>query len=1040
MKKRVFKKLMTLLLVLLMLIINMNNNCSTTVQAASNTKNISAQYLNSTKKVLHLGSKDQNLFAFKINKSKKDKKSKYSWGINKEKGTPDAITINKKTGKVTAKKVGSAYIYCKIKKADGSTIKPEASVTVRNDITEVGIKNVVNQQIVSSGTELKVSYEVIGTEAGAKAAFSGFVRWDLQNDTAASTVTDDGIVKSTKAGSFQIRAVCFSSNSEYKAWLKKKSSDKKYITASSQWYTINVEEKVNEAVVKTQTQLDDALSNKDVTLITISTNEAIKFDISQGDYSTKSIFVNAPNADMDNKGTFKRIVVQAIKDSTWIEYADGNIIYLDDSVASIVIDKDSVVKEIIIDRSDSTMNIIADGNVEKITVLQPSLVNLSGKSKNIEVTVEDTAADSNLSSSIPLKLNLNADTTVDLKEGAEGTTLNKSDKAVEVSVKNDTKGEVQISTNNVAEYVVKAGESAVITDDGKTSSTVEQTPTVEPTNVPTNSQQGGSTYYPPIVTPENNAPVANDDGISTQEDTSVLIPVLDNDTDIDSDTLEISDFTQGENGSVVKEGKSLIYTPKPNYHGSDSFKYTISDGKGKTSSADVNITITAVNDSPVANDDYPSVYKNCSESSLFVLLNDTDVDGDDLSVIKWTAPSHGTVDIESDDMIYTPEKNYSGPDSFNYTISDGNGGEDSASVNIQVYPVEKSIDVTGTINQPVTIDVPQITSLTLKRCDERSYNGGTVDIVDNKIVYTPPQDYVSLDGDRDGFNCILDYNNTEIGLIIDVTVNPVDGNNAAVAIDDAISTPEDTSVLIPVLDNDTDIDSDILEIGVFTQGENGSVVKEGKSLIYTPKPDWNGTDYFYYTARDGKGAPSQAKVVVTVTAVNDSPVANDDYFEVYKNSRNNTLPVISNDTDIDGDEISLIRCEVSHGTMNIVNDYIQFTPEQDYSGLVTVNYKISDYNGGESTASVTIMVYPVQGSIFVTCTMNQSLTIDLQDYTSLILKGCDNTSSKGGTLQIDDNKIVYTPLQGYSGQYDDFNCFLDYNDKEIKVLFHVAVH
>ena len=125
----------------------------------------------------------------------------------------------------------------------------------------------------------------------------------------------------------------------------------------------------------------------------------------------------------------------------------------------------------------------------------------------------------------------------------------------------------------------------------------------------------------------NDPPVAVDDAISTNEDTAVTISVLANDTDADGDTLTVASVTQGSHGAVVNNGSNVRYTPSANFHGSDSFTYTISDGHGGTDTATVIVTIGSVNDPPVAVDDAISTNEDTAVT-ISVLANDTDADGD----------------------------------------------------------------------------------------------------------------------------------------------------------------------------------------------------------------------------------------------------------------------------------------------------------------------------------------------------------------------------------------------------------------------------
>ena len=162
--------------------------------------------------------------------------------------------------------------------------------------------------------------------------------------------------------------------------------------------------------------------------------------------------------------------------------------------------------------------------------------------------------------------------------------------------------------------------------------------------------------------------------------------MLANDTDIDGDTLSVT-AAAASNGTVsIKPDGSLDYSPNANFNGTDTISYTISDGNGGSDTATVIVTVNPVNDAPVAVNDAASVNEDASVS-IDVLANDTDIDGGTLSVTA-AAASNGTVSIKPDGSLdYSPNANFNGTDTISYTISDGNGGSDTATVIVTVNPV-----------------------------------------------------------------------------------------------------------------------------------------------------------------------------------------------------------------------------------------------------------------------------------------------------------------------------------------------------------------
>lgn len=193
---------------------------------------------------------------------------------------------------------------------------------------------------------------------------------------------------------------------------------------------------------------------------------------------------------------------------------------------------------------------------------------------------------------------------------------------------------------------------------------------------------------------QGNAPVAVDDTATVAEDSEASVAVLSNDSDADGDTLTIESFTQGTNGSVVISGSNLVYTPSANFNGSDSFTYTINDGTGLTDTATVSVTVTAVNDNPVANDDSATTEEDVAVT-INLVANDTDIDGDSLSIESVGTASNGSVVNNGNGTVtYTPNAGFFGSDSFTYVVSDGSA-TDTATVRVTVTEVTTSEQVIG---------------------------------------------------------------------------------------------------------------------------------------------------------------------------------------------------------------------------------------------------------------------------------------------------------------------------------------------------------
>ena len=192
----------------------------------------------------------------------------------------------------------------------------------------------------------------------------------------------------------------------------------------------------------------------------------------------------------------------------------------------------------------------------------------------------------------------------------------------------------------------------------------------------------------------NNAPDARNDSAMTDEGQSVKINVLGNDSDPDGDTIRVSSLEDADNGSVkLNSDGTVTYTPDAGFVGKDSFEYHISDGNGGTDTASVHVQVKDVNEAPIAKDD-SAMTDEGQAVKINVLGNDSDPDGDAINVSSLEDAGNGSVSLNNDGTVtYTPDAGFVGKDSFEYHISDGNGGIDTASVHIDVkeVPDEKNL-------------------------------------------------------------------------------------------------------------------------------------------------------------------------------------------------------------------------------------------------------------------------------------------------------------------------------------------------------------
>ena len=199
-----------------------------------------------------------------------------------------------------------------------------------------------------------------------------------------------------------------------------------------------------------------------------------------------------------------------------------------------------------------------------------------------------------------------------------------------------------------------------------------------------------------VILPPNSGPDANDDVAEVEEDGSVDIAVLANDTDPDADPLTVTSATADHGTVTINPDGTITYDPDENYNGPDEITYTVDDGNGGTDSAKVAVNVTPVNDDPVANDD---VATTAFETAVDItpLLNDTDVEGDTLSILGTPTSDDGSVSVAPDGTVtFTPNTDFEGVAEIEYTVSDGNGGTDTGTIFVTVEDNPRDGIVQGT--------------------------------------------------------------------------------------------------------------------------------------------------------------------------------------------------------------------------------------------------------------------------------------------------------------------------------------------------------
>ncbi|HHF2975268.1 TPA: tandem-95 repeat protein [Vibrio diabolicus] len=472
------------------------------------------------------------------------------------------------------------------------------------------------------------------------------------------------------------------------------------------------------------------------------------------------------------------------------------------------------------------------------------------------------------------------------------------------------------------------------------------------------------------------APVADivADKATVVEDTATIIKVLDNDTFEGDDKVVSLDTNNGPaNGTVsANPDGSVTYTPNDNYHGTDSFTYIVTSG-GVSESTTVNVDVTPVNDAPMAKDDTATTQEDTAVT-IDVLPNDTDVDGDKLSIESASVPKEqGTVEVVNGKLVFTPAENFNGDAEITYTITDG-VLIDQAKVTVTVNPV----------NDAPTIKVDAVESITEDAVSTDTVVA-TLEVADSDT--SEDQLTVSLENNSNGYFVLVGnevkltqagvdaVNNDELNLKdLTISASVSDGVNPTVSDSDSliVNRVNDAPIVENVIADQVlseDFDAYTIDLNEvfkdtdsslnFSVSGNSNVLVSIENGIATVSPtaDWNGSETLTFTATDPSGESISQTVNFTVAPVADIVA---DKATVVEDTPT-IIKVLGNDT-FEGDDkvVSLdTNNGPANGTVSVNPDgSVTYTPNDNYHGEDTFTYIVTSGGVSESTI-VKVDVTPV---------------------------------------------------------------------------------
>ena len=510
----------------------------------------------------------------------------------------------------------------------------------------------------------------------------------------------------------------------------------------------------------------------------------------------------------------------------------------------------------------------------------------------------------------------------------------------------------------------------------------------------------------------NDEPVASDSAITATAGASVAFLLEAADVDHTEAELSYTIVVPPSYGSYIQSGSFISYFPFANHPGTDTIDFTVQDDEGAVSNTGrVSVTVVEPNSNP--NAEGTSLYTD-EDNLVTVELNASDPDGDFLLFEVVTEPASGTVGFVGNYVTYTPDPDFNGEDSFTYWVEDPAGAHSvPATVTVNVTAVN---DAPRILNTDLTVDEDGFVSLELDTILydvdgpslvytlESPVTHGVISITETSLSYRPDPDYYGSD------SLVLSVTDGEYttSSVVEWTVNPV--NDAPRIVDFIGALDEDSSIDFTLLVNEVDNESVTI---VVSEPVNGVLVETGLgSYSYTPNPNFFGSELLTFVASDGTLDSEIGQISLTISAVDDPPVVTDGETntdeEVLVSFHLTTLA-----SDIDSNELTYsISVEPNYGQVNLINNVVYYTPNQDFSGVDRLTYSVTDGTSTES-ATVSFIVAPINDAPVAESVVVNLLEDEVLE-TSLPAVDVDGDSL---TVEILEVPVLGTFVLGLEGSY-----------------------
>jgi len=497
----------------------------------------------------------------------------------------------------------------------------------------------------------------------------------------------------------------------------------------------------------------------------------------------------------------------------------------------------------------------------------------------------------------------------------------------------------------------------------------------------------------------NGKPVANAQNVATGQDTPLAITLTGSDPENDPLTFLAA---KPSHGTLSGTAPNLTYTPAAGYHGSDSFNFTVNDGKQDSDQATVSITIQA---KPTANGQTISINQ---DTAVAVTLTGSDPENATLTYAIVTNPAHGNLTGTAPNLTYTPNAGYHGTDSFTFKVS--NSQIDSApatiSININGKPTADAQNVKLNQDTATTIHLtgsdPENTTLTFSMV---SYpvNGKITGTMPNPI-YTPNAGYHGPDS--------FTFKVSDGKMYADPATVSITVNGKPTADKLNVKTNQNTAVAITLTGSDPD--NDPLTFVTVTNPAHGTLAGTAPNLTYTPASGFHGTDSFTFKANDGSMDSAVATVSITV---NGKPTASSQTVNALLNT---ALPITLTGTDPENDPLTFtVVNNPAHGTLSGTAPDLTYTPADGYVGTDSFTFTVNDGSLDSDPATVSINVGGKLIALAQSVITNQNTALPIV----LSCAGAQGTTLKysivtkpvHGSLSGTAPNLKYTPASNYHG-------------------------